>query len=860
MGFKQFFKNTKNKIIEIWNKGTIQKTSRVTYDVFSNLLLFFIVIGAMVLLFAGGVGAGYFASLVKDEPIRSYEDMRKDIYNYEETSKLYFANDKYIGDIRSDLHREEIELEDVSDLVIQAVLATEDQSFYEHNGIVPKAIVRALYQEVASSGAQTGGSTLTQQLIKNQILTNEVSFERKAKEILLAMRLENFFEKDEILEAYLNIIPYGRNSAGRNIAGIQTAAQGVFGVDASELNIPQAAYLSGLPQNPYAYTPFLNSGEVKKEESLQLGLGRMKTVLKRMYQNDFISEEEYNEALHYDIVSDFIEPRDDSLEKYPAIVYELEKRAIEVIIEMLANEDGYIMDDLKENKDLKEQYEILAERALRMNGYNIHSTIDKELYDTMQKTASNFEHYGPDKTVITKNEENEEVQEQQQVEVAASLIENNTGRVLSFIGGREDTMEKHFNHATQADRSPGSTIKPFVYASGFELGKFQPGSVVADIPLGIIINGRQWPTNVTNSYNGIVSVRDALTHSHNVSTVSLYRNIVDENPAENFLEKMGYRPKPEEKTNLSLAIGSTEVTVENNTGAFATFANNGEYVEPYWIEKITTTDDTVIYEHEVEPVEVFSPQTTYLTIDIMRDVISQGTAAYLKPLLNNQGVDWAGKTGTSQHTEDLWFVGTNPNVTLGAWMGYDDPSSIECKSCSYSYSQRRLLLWSSIINDLAEVDPELITPTERFKQPDGLVNRSYCAVSGMLPSKICKEAGLISSDLFNAKFVPTEEDDSLIGGDMPLVMVDGETMVAGPETPEEFTVEGEEGGIAFNPDFIKRMKYDELDDLSQLFPRKNRELWEKISFDGASLKKDDDEKKEVGKPTKPNKLKLEDRK
>src|SRR5690625_315205 len=335
MGFKQFFKNTKNKIIEIWKKGTIQKTSRVTYDVFSNLLLFFIVIGAMVLLFAGGVGAGYFASLVKDEPIRSYEDMRKDIYNYEETSKLYFANDKYIGDIRSDLHREEIELEDVSDLVIQAVLATEDQSFYEHNGIVPKAIVRALYQEVSSSGTQTGGSTLTQQLIKNQILTNEVSFERKAKEILLAMRLENFFEKDEILEAYLNIIPYGRNSAGRNIAGIQTAAQGVFGLDASELNIPQAAYLSGLPQNPYAYTPFLNSGEVKKEESLQLGLNRMETVLKRMYQNEFISEEEYEEALRYDIVSDFIESEDTPMEKYPAIVLELEKRAKEIIIEKI---------------------------------------------------------------------------------------------------------------------------------------------------------------------------------------------------------------------------------------------------------------------------------------------------------------------------------------------------------------------------------------------------------------------------------------------------------------------------------------------------------------------------------------------
>src|SRR5690625_2564672 len=206
--------------------------------------------------------------------------MQRDIYNYEETTKLYFADNKYIGDIRSDLHREEIELKDVSQNVLNAVLATEDQSFYEHNGIVPKAIVRALYQEVASSGAQTGGSTLTQQLIKNQILTNEVSFERKAKEILLAMRLENFFEKDEILEAYLNIVPYGRDSAGQNVAGIQTAAQGIFGVDASELTLPQAAFLAGIPQNPFAYTPFDNSGEIKDEDGLARGLSRMETVLK----------------------------------------------------------------------------------------------------------------------------------------------------------------------------------------------------------------------------------------------------------------------------------------------------------------------------------------------------------------------------------------------------------------------------------------------------------------------------------------------------------------------------------------------------------------------------------------------------
>ena len=215
-------------------------------------------------IFAGSVGAGYFASLVKDEPLRSKEEMREQIFNYEETSEIYFANDIYIGKLRTDLERRETSLATISPLVINAVLATEDEYFREHKGIVPKAVLRGLLQDVTNSSTQTGGSTLTQQLIKNQILTNEVSYERKAKEILLAMRVEHFMTKEEILEAYLNIIPYGRNASGRNIAGIETAAEGIFGVKASELNLPQAAYIAGIPQAPFKYTPFTNKGECKR--------------------------------------------------------------------------------------------------------------------------------------------------------------------------------------------------------------------------------------------------------------------------------------------------------------------------------------------------------------------------------------------------------------------------------------------------------------------------------------------------------------------------------------------------------------------------------------------------------------------
>ncbi len=203
------------------------------------------IIGVIGGIFVGGIGLGYFASLVHDEPLRSEASMADDIYNYSETSSIYFANDVYLGDIRSDLYREEVKLDNISPTLVDAVIATEDEYFHEHEGVVPKAILRATAQEFLNSSVQTGGSTLTQQLIKNQILTDEVSFDRKAKEILLAMRLENYFTKDEIIEAYLNIIPYGRNSSGRNIAGIQTASKGIFGVNASELTLPQAAYLAG---------------------------------------------------------------------------------------------------------------------------------------------------------------------------------------------------------------------------------------------------------------------------------------------------------------------------------------------------------------------------------------------------------------------------------------------------------------------------------------------------------------------------------------------------------------------------------------------------------------------------------------
>ncbi|WP_249872023.1 transglycosylase domain-containing protein [Oceanobacillus saliphilus] len=835
MNFKEKFLLYMEKFKSLWKTGKIQRSSRITYDVVWNVILFFIIIGLVLFIFVGGIGAGYFASLVKDEPLRSYETMAKDIYDYSETSKLYFADNVYFGDVRSDIYREETTLDDISPILLQAVIATEDEYFSEHNGVVPKAILRAVVQEVTNSSVQTGGSTLTQQLIKNQILTNEVSFERKAKEILLAMRLEQFFEKDEILEAYLNIIPYGRNSSGRNIAGVQTAAQGIFGINADEVNIPQAAYLAGLPQSPSAYTPFVNTGGLKDESGIQPGLNRMQTVLNRMYDMEYITKEELDEALAYDIVADFKEDEPSPNETYPYLTFEIEKRAKAIIKNILLEQDGYTSEDLLDNDELSEEYDILADRAMRMNGYEIHSTIDKEIYDVFQEIAKNYQYYGNDRTFTKTNENGETYEVTDIIQTGGMLIENSTGRIISFVGGRGHHEGSELNYATQAYRSIGSTIKPLLdYAPAMEKGVVQPGTPIADYDRSYAIPGQgNWePKNYGGGYYGIVSARTAFANSYNIPAADTYLKIIDDDPATQYLKKMGITSlTPGDHSNLSLSLGAMAygITVEENVNAFSTFGNNGKFADGYMIEKITTKDGEVVYEHVPEPVEVFSPQTNYLTVDMMRDVISNGTAGYVNSQLKHSGVDWAGKTGTSNDYHDAWFVATNPNVTFGTWIGYDTPYPIN-HPYSISYSQRNLKLWSQLINAAADIRPDLVAPTDRFERPDGIVERSYCAISGMLPSELCEKAGLVKTDIFNSKFVPTEIDDSLITGNQ--VIVDGKSVMAGPNTPSEFVVGN---GLTFNPDWLARNGYDELSDLTKLYPRTEREKWEKIGIPSSKI-------------------------
>lgn len=807
-----------NKKIEILVTSKPMRYFRITGSVFWNLFLLAAVFVVALTIFVGSIGAGYFASLVKDEPLRSKDEMREQIFSYDETSEIYFANDIYIGKIRTDLDRRETSLANISPLLVNAVLATEDEYFREHTGIVPKAVIRGLLQDVSNASTQTGGSTLTQQLIKNQILTNEVSYERKAKEILLAYRLENFMTKEEILEAYLNIIPYGRNSSGRNIAGIETAAQGIFGIKASELNLSQAAYIAGIPQAPFKYTPFTNKGEKKSAEGIQAGVDRMKTVLYRMQEVGYITEQEYNEAIKYDVLKDLKGYEERPEDKYPWLTAELEARAKEVFAKILAEKDGIDPARLAEEANLNEKYTILADRTIRSGGYRIYSTIDKDMYDTMQQVTEEFTLYGQTyKKKVTDPESGEVVEIDEPVQTGSIVIENTTGKILSFVGGRDHALEQ-LNHATQAYRSNGSTMKPLLaYAPALDYGIIGAGSPVVDVKFVREYDNYK-PVNYTPTQElGIIPARQALASSQNLPVLRLYNSILDRRPA-TYLQKMGFSKLTDgDYVNLSTSIGGLThgATVEENTNAYATFANGGKFADAYMIDRIEDLDGNVIYKHQVEPVDVFAEETAYMMTDMLRDVLKTGgTATRAKSVLKFSS-DFAAKSGTTQDHKDVWLVGYNPNVSVGVWMGYDQPRTLFAFNNRYNTPSYRVnTLWATYMNKLYDVNPELIGTKETFKQPAGVVTKSFCGISGLAPSTSCQNAGQVTSDLFNKNvFLPTQPDDSFISATS--VVIDGRAYAALSSTPTEF-VQGQ--GYGLNQTFMDRMLGKLGGDASKLLP------------------------------------------
>ncbi|GEK91366.1 transglycosylase domain-containing protein [Alkalibacterium kapii] len=715
------------------------------FDIFYRVVKALVILLVVILLVVGSLGAGtavgYFASLVHGSEVPKREEMISQIQDYTRKSNMYYADGSLISDIRSDLLRTPVSLDNVSDYVIHAIVSTEDEYFFEHEGVVPKAVARALVQELSDSGATTGGSTLTQQLIKQQILSPEVTHERKANEILLAYHLENEVDKDQILEAYLNVSPFGRNNKGQNIAGVEEAAQGIFGVSASDVSLPQAAFIAGLPQRPIVFSPYTQYGDLK--ESHDLSLARQDEVLFRMYREGYISEKEYEDAQAYDITQDFINKENIDY-KDNSYVYDVAYlQSLDLLTQKFMDDEEVTDAMVEENPEIVNEYKDRAEYALKNQGYKVYTTIDKEIHNTLERVTSEYiDKLGGERSYTYTDDEGETHTVTRPINTSGAMIDNQTGRVLGFIGGR-DYDYSQFNIAFDGDRQPGSVIKPLaVYGPALDENLITPATIIPDTPYTV----PDWDPdigdfvdkeigNATRTTNEWMTARKAITISQNIPASKIWMELKEKHDPGAYIRRAGFGPEDileSDFDNASFALGglSRGLAPVDLISAFSSMGNDGVHMEPYVIERIENSKGEVVHEYKSEESRVFSTEANYLLVDMLRDVHVQGTARGTMDNLPFEA-DWISKTGTTQDRSDIWYVAGTPKITFGTWIGYGTNEISLGDDFGIHPSRRNRNFWTELMSAVYEVKPDVFGVDEKFPKPDSVTRESVIKATGM---------------------------------------------------------------------------------------------------------------------------------
>ncbi|RED65880.1 transglycosylase domain-containing protein [Cohnella lupini] len=731
-------------------------------------VLWLILFGVLAGLVGAGAVTGFIASLVSDDPIRDRSFIEEKINENAVTGFVYFNDNSPIGQLRSEEDRRPITYDQIPQIMIDAVIAIEDKNFFTHPGVDSNGLLRAVRQQLLNESVQTGGSTITQQVARRVFLNLDQTSSRKAKEIFLSLRLERFLNKEQILTAYLNKIPYGNGSSGYQVYGIKAAANGIFGIkNLDDLNIAQAAYLAGVPQLPSVYSAFNGKGDFN-EKNFNGAVKRQKLVLSRMLEEHKISQAQYEEALAFDLYGSLAKPSEKAYNTYPYLMLEVERQAAELLV--LKNNPDLTPEDLKkkENSTLIEE----ARAQLLRSGYKVKTTIDKKVYNLMHDVAENPENFAPDHPV--KGVE----------QTAAVMMDQKTGAILGMIEGRDFHIEQ-MNFATQMTRQPGSAMKPIgAYLPAIDKGLVQPGSVLDDSPI-ILKNGGggyHIPKNSNNRYSGLVTARQALNNSYNIPALKLFLNKVTIKESWAFARSLGITTLVKEDDEAQTGvIGGLKygVSVEELTNAYSAIANKGVFNDAYLIEEIRDANNEIVYKHEADPKRIVSEQSAYLMTDMLRTVVTNGTATSLMSQFKNyKNIPIVGKTGTTQNYGDVWFEGYTPDITLGVWAGYEKA----IHTLSTDSHGRARSIWAKIMNEVTDAKPELF-PTKTFDKPDGIVSMTVSSVSGKLPTDLTKAAGKLVTDIFNRKFIPTEEDDALVK--VKYISYNGVNYLPQPGTPED---------------------------------------------------------------------------
>ena len=705
-------------------------------------------------LFGAGVALGYGVALFDKAKVPPAEDLVKQVKNISSISEIVYADGSVIASIESDLLRTSVSSEEISDNLKKAIVATEDEHFLEHNGVVPKAVIRATLGTFAGLGSSSGGSTLTQQLIKQQVVGDAPTLARKATEIVDALALERSMSKDEILTTYLNVAPFGRNHKGQNIAGAQQAAEGIFGIDANKLSIPQAAFLAGLPQSPITYSPYENTGELKSDEDLELGLKRAKDVLYNMYRTGSLTKEEYNQYKDYNLKQDFLPSGSVNVISRDYLYYTAMAEAIDRTYDYLVQQDNVPSQELK-NEAIQKAYRKRAEQELSTGGYKITTTINKKVHTAMQNAVARYGSLLDDGTG--------------RVEVGNVLMDNQTGAILGFVGGR-DYQDNQNNHAFDTKRSPASTTKPLLaYGIAIDQGLMGSETILSNYPTNFA-NGN--PIMYANSKGtGMMTLGEALNYSWNIPAYWTYRMLREKGiDVKGYMEKMGYEIPEYGIESLPMG-GGIEVTVAQHTNGYQTLANNGLYHKKHVISKIEAADGRVVYEYQDKPVQVYSKATATIMQGLLREVLSSRVTTTFKTNLtslnpNLANADWIGKTGTTNQDENMWLMLSTPRLTLGGWIGHDDNHSLS-RRAGYSNNSNYM---AHLVNAIQQASPN-IWGNERFALDSSVVKSEVLKSTGQKPGKVSVEGkevevtgSTVTSYWANKAGAPTTSYRFAIGG------------------------------------------------------------------------------------------------
>lgn len=666
-----------------------------------------------------GMAFGYLASQIDSVKLPSKDSLVKQVKTTTMISQLKYSDDSLISTIDTDLLRTPVANDAISPNIKNAIISTEDENFKEHKGVVPKAVFRATLGSILGLGESSGGSTLTQQLVKQQVLGDDPTFKRKSKEIIYALALERYVSKDDILSTYLNVSPFGRNNKGQNIAGIEEAAQGIFGVSAKDLTIPQAAFLAGLPQSPIVYSPYLATGQLKSEEDMSFGIKRQHNVLYSMYRTGFLSKKEYESYKNYQISKDFKQPEAIKINKHDYLYYAVLEDAKKAMFTYLVKRDQISSRDLK-NDETRASYEDRALKELQQGGYSVQTTINKNIYNAMQNAVAQFGGLLDDGSGV--------------VQVGNVLTNNSNGAILGFIGGRDYNVNQN-NHAFTTARSPGSSIKPIIaYGPAIDQGLMGSESILSNYPT--TYSSGQKIMHVDSEGTAMMTLQDALNTSWNIPAFWTEKMLREKGvDVESYMTKMGYQINDYSIESLPLG-GGIDVSVGTQTNAYQMIANNGEYHRQYMVEKITASDGRVVYQHESKGQRVFSAPTATILQSLLRGPINSGATTTFKSRLTAinpslGSADWIGKTGTTENYSDVWLMLATPKVTLGGWAGHDNNSSLT-PMAGYNNNSNYM---ANLVNAINQAEPSLFN-SGKFALDKGVIRSNVLKNTGLQPGTV----------------------------------------------------------------------------------------------------------------------------